>query len=252
MSDEDERKEKITRLGDAASAAVTAGAAALATGSTPEAAAIQAAAAAAAPLFGKLASRILQWRDTRRQKWLRSVLHSERTDDVASMSEFLDQNAEEEWVKHVVLESVRRVDEATDDAVIPALGRLARQYLDGKQAPDSFFRGLSRVLSDLGEDEFAALQALISFALQSSVERPLTFIVFDQDRVTLIRKRNPPADSGENWEPVGNFVGARHVLHLLIVNGLAVEPNLLGSKSHGGWCEIAETTAQRIDSIIAS
>jgi hypothetical protein len=61
----------------------------------------------------------------------------------------------------VMVDTYRRLTEALDDAVIPALGILAGEYEFGGKSPDAFFRGLGRMLCDLDAEHFHAFRAFV-------------------------------------------------------------------------------------------
>jgi hypothetical protein len=70
---------------------------------------------------------------------------------------FYEPNFEE-----VLFQNYRRVMDAMDAAVVPALGRLTAMYRF--KPADQFFRGAGRLLQDLSTDELAALREVLSAA----------------------------------------------------------------------------------------
>ena len=64
--------------------------------------------------------------------------------------------------EEVLFQNYRRVMDAVDAAVVPALGRLTAAYRH-KRA-DQFFRGAGRLLQDVSADELAALREILTAA----------------------------------------------------------------------------------------
>lgn len=75
--------------------------------------------------------------------------------------------------EEVLFQNYRRVMEAVDVAVVPALGRLTAMYR--ARQPDQFFRGAGRLLQDLAADELTALRQILSVA--RLVDAPVVVIV---------------------------------------------------------------------------
>jgi hypothetical protein len=61
------------------------------------------------------------------------------------------------------LEAVRRLLDALADEVAAPLAALTTEYVNARKAPDGFFRGTARLLSDLTSEEFAALAKVLRF-----------------------------------------------------------------------------------------
>jgi hypothetical protein len=70
-------------------------------------------------------------------------------------------DAQEPIIQELVVENARAVAEALTASVVPVLARLTREYRSAGRAPDAFFRGMRRLLSDLSEEEFVAFRDLI-------------------------------------------------------------------------------------------
>ncbi len=158
---------------DGVATAVAFGAAAVATAATtalapPVAVTVAAAGAAnaAAGVFNRVVA-MCRHRQTRRTEAMLESAGIEIRGGISGeqLMEFLEQNAKEEWSERTVYETMRSLNEALDDAVVPALGRLLGKYVAGGQTPDRFFRGCSRFLAELSASEFLALQQLVEAVL---------------------------------------------------------------------------------------
>ncbi len=124
--------------------------------------------------------------------------------------------------RDVILKAVRQLQDV-DDVAVPALGRLADEYLKNKKPADSFFRGASRLLTELDSTEFASLQTLLT-ALAAQV-RPEELLEIHNmgapgggNDVQIIEphlegKRPPPLSLG----PMGDIP---RLFHLLKINDL--------------------------------
>ena len=183
----DEKRGRLEEVADATAEAATAGGlaagGALAVGASPGAAATMGALAMLPTIVGKLSAAVTRWRLDRHERWLTAVITGDGDDLAAErLGRTLEEQADEPWVKRVVIESIRRVDESLDDAIIPSLGRLAREYLNEHLPPDGFFRGLSRMLSDLSGEEFRALQSLIRDIAQTPVPFDIVQVIWETNR----------------------------------------------------------------------
>ncbi len=123
--------------------------------------------------------------------------------------------------KDVFLLTVRTAEATVDDAVLPALAMLMREYQrEGKKA-DSFFRAVSRLLQDLSADEFASLRALTSGVVarrsDSAVRRmrlPGTAITYE------VEVTSPGTYATDRSKVECSPDHVAHLFHLLDVNGL--------------------------------
>ncbi|OJH33994.1 hypothetical protein BON30_45935 [Cystobacter ferrugineus] len=148
--------------------------------------------------------------------------------------------AGEPLFQEVVLENLRSLDEALDDAVVPALARLMRMYVTESRRADAFFRGVRRLLSDLTGDEYADLCSLIRWAVelasygnQDVVE--LEYVMRDGATApTLLGRQSGPTPPGfvvgkpPPSETMGEMPSAQRLFHLLRVNGLGFEGSSVG------------------------
>ena len=67
------------------------------------------------------------------------------------------------WAKEAIFSTLRQVSEAIDEAVIPVLGVLLRDYLGAGKRIDWFFRAVQRVFVDLTADELLQIKKLLSY-----------------------------------------------------------------------------------------
>ena len=241
MSDKkDVIKDAVVSVG--AWAGTTAGAA-LITGADARTVAVATAAAGMAALIDKLGSIHDIWTRDRRMKML--VGYAGQDADAATAVADLDEHAHEDWAKPLIFETLRRLNDALDDAVLPAMGRLLRAYISEGQPIDNVYRGLARVLADVSGEEFVSLQKLMAALSDSSVDRdPLDVMVLPEpgenfasieaqqrDRVG-VSKRAPNSDTGdgpveERYELIPEVGHARRLFHLLILHQLAQDSGLL-------------------------
>jgi hypothetical protein len=73
-----------------------------------------------------------------------------------------DAMAADPALAQTIWSAVRAVLDVLDDSVVPALGALALEYREQKRPADSFFRGVTGLLSGLSADEFRALRNLVA------------------------------------------------------------------------------------------
>lgn len=154
----------------------------------------------------------------------------------------------------VMFTTYRNMMDAIDDAVAPALGMLAGEYIYGKKPADAFFRGFGRMLCELNGEALDELRTCLGWAVKSS-----------EERVPLHEPHgeNEPFVVGpSNWALKG-LRQVQHIFHLLKTNGLATEPPR--PRSSGGtflrqsqnfpppptpWAFLARETAARMLRII--
>lgn len=75
--------------------------------------------------------------------------------------------------EEVAFQNYRRAMDAIDSAVLPALARLTSMYSAKK--PDSFFRGIGRVLQDLSAEELNSLKIIMLEVVRANI--PIAQIV---------------------------------------------------------------------------
>jgi hypothetical protein len=130
-------------------------------------------------------------------------------------------------VQEVIVESARAVDECLEDAVVPALARLTRQYASNQTKADSFFRGMRRLLSDLSEEEFAAFRAFVDRILREPLPpgQLVVELVYEDVFPSPIPQLFMFKGQGKAQERVliGEFGRVARLFHLLKLNDLARE-----------------------------
>jgi hypothetical protein len=127
---------------------------------------------------------------------------------------------------NTIVETMRRMTEALDPAVLPALGRLMRAYVDEGRAPDAFLRGSMRLLADLSADELEALRDLLSAIAGAINGQP-----FEIELVKLAA--GGPGGRNALWiTGIGtvrdDFPHARRLCRLLAANGFATSVDVDG------------------------
>ncbi len=144
-----ETKDEIAKGSEAGTAVV----AALATASGT-ALAVAGAAAAAPYVVGKAIVWVIERNNVRMTKWFEAISNKfgNEPDRVRERieSKFLHEG---DRTSATVLESADVLLRAVDDALVPAIGALTAEYLQGGCAPDAFFRGALRVLGELTASE---------------------------------------------------------------------------------------------------
>jgi len=173
--------------------------------------------------------------------------------------------ADDHDLQEVILESLRALEEVIDDAVIPPLARLIADYETKK--PDSFLRGMRRLLSDLSSEEYADLQQLLRMVMgvRSRVGEEETTLYYGPDHekpelgsILKCTYLLPPEEQKlrslmRDWIPLGDVPHAFRLLHLLRVNGLATEGQggmLAGAASGPGIAEVEFATVSRMAALI--
>jgi hypothetical protein len=137
----------------------------------------------------------------------------------------------------VLFEVLRRMNEAADPNVLPAIGKLLREYVDAHESVDAFFRGAVRLLLDLKGNELLSLKHLLRGIVASRtagdyvdahVFRGEHFDFSEQsDRVRItVRPQTDP--QGYRFEELDQVTHGRRLVHLLLANDLAVDPGLIG------------------------
>lgn len=180
-----------------------------------------------------------EWRKSRATSWWQSVCESgwETPEEVQGI---LEANQEHAWARETVLESVRRLLEAVDDAAAAPLGSLAAEYVKSRTAPDWFFRGLARMLAELSRAELQELSALARDIAEMSADGATVERQGDVDGGEVLRftpHLAPPRDEVEEFSDQGATATAADVdseaytcpasllrlCWLLKMNGLAKE-----------------------------
>ena len=163
MSDKDDRSPSSKALkgtADTIQRAGIASAVAGLTGTDPRDAAVKALVAGSfAMVVPVLDAWWRQWTDSRREQWWQHVVSQLSPEEIHELlKERLEKDAA---VKAAVLESLRALSQALDDAVIPVLGALASDYIRHKRPADGFLRGFSRAVSDMSAEELQLFREIV-------------------------------------------------------------------------------------------
>ena len=105
--------------------------------------------------------------ESRGRRWFADWVRLQ-VDDSAQAEAILLDRINDDACKEAVFEAFRALRDAIDDAVVPAIAKLTAVYTTEKLRPDSFFRGLCRVLVDLSNEDFLRLRLLLRLALSSA------------------------------------------------------------------------------------
>lgn len=143
--------------------------------------------------------------------------------------------------------AVRAILDVLDDSVVPTLGALAAEYREQKKPADSFFRGVTGILTGLAAAEFAALKVLVA-----------AFARFEKDDDPLHVHAN--ADTGKleiarskGWDDVGMVSPHNETLfRLLKAHALADEAGsgMFGQQSGPEFLCIRRDTVLRLMRIL--
>jgi hypothetical protein len=147
--------------------------------------------------------------------------------------------------RELLLEFGHTLAQAPSDLVVPVLARMARAYRDDGSRADAFFRSVRRLLTELDDDEFAALGRLVNLVMDLDIVRAVPSVELQYfpaehqapERTTVQIKRiltyyRPStaehlAATGARVQRIVIDDSPPHLLrifHLLKVNDLAVEP----------------------------
>lgn len=96
----------------------------------------------------------------RSEAFVRGVVLSAEVSDQEALRE-LDEKLKEPGVQDALLESLRAMVDAVDDAVVPSLGALLRLYAVEGKKPDALFRNVTNLLRDMDEAEFKSLRSIV-------------------------------------------------------------------------------------------
>ena len=155
--------------------------------------------------------------------------------------------------RKVVLASIKGLMDSPDDAVIPALGKLAADYIHQDRSPDGFFRSCARMLVELTAPEYADARAVLTATDTTLDPEPATMVSIGvADRRLNFDKA--PKDPVWVLPPKHNVrhhleltYGLR-VLTLLEANRLAEEASVWGGSS-GRVFTVEAVTASRLSTI---
>lgn len=131
--------------------------------------------------------------------------------------------------------SVPAIDASLADAVISALARLTRQHVSQGRGADGFFCRVRRTLSDLIDDELAALRSLADYVAVldvavSQTQIGLECLPGEGQSSPQLRYLRPLPEEEKNRRSTANEIALigqpQHALrpfHLLKVNDLALD-----------------------------
>jgi hypothetical protein len=135
-----------------------------------------------------------------------------------------------ENAKNIFVQTVKTAEDVIDEAVLPALAMLMREYQRSGRPVDGFFRGLSRTLKDLAAEEYDTFRAIactaprrggVNAAVRLSQAGPSTAYALEVTNPGItIMDRLPVSCAAKH---------ARHVFHLMQVNNLAERQTLTGA-----------------------
>jgi hypothetical protein len=250
--------ERVTRiLQEATNAVAPGGAAALvavASAATPAAIVASAMVGALPQSLVSIIGIARRWKEGDAAKWWHQVLYSPLPDGVTpeEIAGRIDARQDEPCVRETILRSIRTLLDCVDSCVVTPLALLAREYLREGQIPDDFFRGVSRVLSDVSAAEFADLQVLCS----CMAEQPGEWVGIRSGTPDIV-----PHGARLEWEhPTSGrpalettIVDVRHtprLLRLLVRNDLGVDVGVVGGGVHGECIRVHVSTATRLRRIV--
>lgn len=141
------------------------GATALATGVVASLAALFQAAPALSSSLAK------EWQAGRQRAWFEGWLRDDTSTVEQARDEFVRQ-LETPGVRDAIFDHLRRIEEAIDEAALPLLGALAREYARANRRPDAFFRNATRFLAELDAPMIADASKLIEATLAAAGAAP--------------------------------------------------------------------------------
>jgi hypothetical protein len=157
--------------------------------------------------------------------------------------------------QQTALAAVRALLDAADDAVAPALGRLAAKYTKMGRPADRFFRGCARVLGDLSAAEFDALTVLVHAARSLSVDATSSWVelqmhevrdLSDEEDVAELTVQfwNEKKDGGGYFRERTQFSssGGMRLFQLLKMHGLGRDNAVMGDEEVGPHVVVIERT----------
>jgi len=201
-------------------------------------------------LVGLAAGRLFDRARRRMESWWDQVVrrHGHAGDDVRLLLEGTDAP----YLDETIVESIRRLLEITDDAVVPGLGALAAEYIAAQRRPDRFFRGLARTLADLDADEYAGLRLMFSglarVELPADLPKLKRLIVVSEGDVVEVKYEMTAkqiaslARDGAPRPTLGKIPHGERLLHLLYVHELGSRPpDVFGGFGSQAVCVDVET-----------
>src|SRR5262249_44059196 len=109
---------------------------------------------------------------------------------------------------------------------------LAAEQINAGTLPDGYFRGMTRLLSDLTEDELQSLTAMICALYDLTLHTNQKSVVVRQDQDDVIDCRRT-AEGTDTWARIGTIDTAPRLFFLLKIHGLATDLRAGGRFSIG-------------------
>lgn len=189
-----------------------------------------------------------------RRNWFRMLFgFAKRGENAQDASRVLNAALMNDDGQATLFEVLRRMNDAADPAnVLPAIGKLLREYIEQKKPSDAFFRGAVRTLLDLMGPEVVSLQYLLRAFIASRttgeyidavVTRKEHFDFSEQADRVRITVRPQTRKDGYDVEEVDGVVHGRRLFYLLLTNDLAVDPGVFGGMP---TLAMARATAARL------
>jgi hypothetical protein len=154
-----------------------------------------------------------KWRVDR---WWQALIRNSGARTPEELQGTIEAHSCEPYVQQTIVESIRRLLEAVDEASAPALGTLAAEYIRGKMAPDPFFRGLARVLCDASGEELADLRDMLSRCAPHAIDGHITM----WDHIELSAGTGTGVHIGGDAQIIGDYRHATRLFRMLKSNDL--------------------------------
>ncbi len=137
------------------------------------------------PIIATLSEAGIRRMRARADRFYASIVENWATDDEMTAEEvagILEAHKEDPNVADAIWRAVRALmDAPNDDAAVP-LGVLAAEYARDKRPADAFFRGTTRLLTELSTAESRDLQRLVFWTLETAPDaQEVTLVAFDRD-----------------------------------------------------------------------
>jgi hypothetical protein len=172
-----------------------------------------------------------------RERWrnyFKAYTEDDPSVDPADAERLFAEAADNPDLRELVVDAARVIAEALSNAVVPAMARLTRLYASTDTKADGFFRGMRRVLTDVTDQDFCDLRAIVG-AAAADLPELVPWIQLEimhgpgpvDDVASLMRSASFPASgqmnlSGETCVLRPAPAGASRLFQLLEINRLAV------------------------------
>lgn len=157
----DDKEKAAVALLPGAAGAISTGLVAAATPGVPASVAAATALVSLFPIAVMLATnRYFTDQKRRVDRWWKAVCERLGEDPEAVRNE-AEARADDPETAKVIAQSARELLNALDDAVVPALAALTAEYIKERKPADSFFRGFSRVLSEISANQLDILKTFV-------------------------------------------------------------------------------------------